>query len=137
VSRVYMCHVCICVALIYVSRVYMCRVNICVTCVYVSRVYMCRVCVAGIMMCLAWMLCCSVGIVIARYQKDMLPDKKLFGTKYWFQLHRGAMIGVIVFGVIGFIPIFVELEGYSQVHWDLKTYKEYNYAYMFMLIKKI
>ena len=98
---------------------------------------MCRVCVAGIMMCLAWMLCCSVGIVIARYQKDMLPDKKLFGTKYWFQLHRGAMIGVIVFGVIGFIPIFVELEGYSQVHWDLKTYKEYNYAYMFMLIKKI
>ncbi|XP_052807859.1 putative ferric-chelate reductase 1 homolog [Mya arenaria] len=69
----------------------------------------------GIMMVLAWMLCCTVGIVIARYQKDMLPDKKLFDTKYWFQLHRGSMIGLVVFGVIGFIPIFVELEGYSQL----------------------
>ncbi|WAR07974.1 hypothetical protein MAR_017932 [Mya arenaria] len=29
-------------------------------------------------------------------------------------LHRGSMIGLVVFGVIGFIPIFVELEGYSQ-----------------------
>ncbi|WAR07859.1 FRRS1-like protein [Mya arenaria] len=45
----------------------------------------------GIMMVLAWMLCCTVGI-----------------------LHRGSMIGLVVFGVIGFIPIFVELEGYSQ-----------------------
>ncbi|XP_052242233.1 putative ferric-chelate reductase 1 isoform X2 [Dreissena polymorpha] len=69
----------------------------------------------GSMMTLAWLVCCSIGIVIARYQKDLLPDKKLFSTKYWFQLHRGSMICVMIFGTVGFISIFVELKGYSQL----------------------
>jgi len=69
----------------------------------------------GIMMVLAWLMMSLVGMMTARYNKDMLPEKTLFGAKIWFQLHRGCMVLMVVFLIIGFIPIFVELEGYSQV----------------------
>jgi len=69
----------------------------------------------GIMMVLAWLLFSLVGIATARYNKDMMPETKLFGTKVWFQLHRGLMIAVVVCIVIAFIPIFVECQGYSQI----------------------
>ncbi|XP_060559513.1 putative ferric-chelate reductase 1 [Ruditapes philippinarum] len=69
----------------------------------------------GIMMVLAWMLLVVIGIVTARYNKDMLPGEKLLGTKVWFQVHRGAMVLAVLFVVIGFIPIFVEVQGYSQI----------------------
>lgn len=69
----------------------------------------------GIMMIFAWLLLVIVGIVTARYNKDMLPEEKLFGTKVWFQVHRAAMVAAVVCVVIGFIPIFVEVEGYSQI----------------------
>ncbi|XP_053396447.1 putative ferric-chelate reductase 1 [Mercenaria mercenaria] len=69
----------------------------------------------GIMMVLAWLLLVIVGMVTARYNKDMLPEEKLFGTKVWFQVHRTAMVVACVFVVIGFIPIFVEIRGYSQI----------------------
>lgn len=69
----------------------------------------------GIMMVLAWLLLVIVGIVTARYNKDMLPGKKLFGTKVWFQVHRAIMVMAVVFVIVGFIPIFVEIKGYSQI----------------------
>ena len=42
----------------------------------------------GIMMVLAWMLLVVIGIVTARYNKDMLPGEKLFGTKVLFQVRK-------------------------------------------------
>ncbi|KAL4233415.1 DOMON domain-containing protein frrs1L [Mactra antiquata] len=74
-----------------------------------------RVKLHGIMMTIAWLFLCTVGIVTARYNKGMLPEKKLFGTKIWFQVHRGGMVLALVFVIIGFISIFVENKGYSQI----------------------
>ncbi|XP_045156560.2 putative ferric-chelate reductase 1 homolog [Mercenaria mercenaria] len=69
----------------------------------------------GVMMVLAWLLFVTIGIVTARYNKNMLREKELFGTKIWFQVHRGAMVVALIFVIIGFISIFVEIGGYSQV----------------------
>ncbi|XP_060561736.1 putative ferric-chelate reductase 1 [Ruditapes philippinarum] len=69
----------------------------------------------GTVMVLAWLLLVTVGIVTARYNKNMLEEKKLFGMKIWFQVHRGAMIVALMLVVVGFISIFVEIDGYSQV----------------------
>ena len=60
----------------------------------------------GIMMTLAWVFCCTVGVVVARYNKDMVPEKKLFGTKYWFQVRpRNQLLMSILLQKKGFVSI--------------------------------
>ncbi|KAK7508097.1 hypothetical protein BaRGS_00000336, partial [Batillaria attramentaria] len=68
----------------------------------------------GSVMMVAWVMLTSVGIIIARYFKGLLPESSLLGQKIWFQIHRTSMVLVVLLTVAGFVVIFVELGGYRQ-----------------------
>ncbi|XP_048246036.1 putative ferric-chelate reductase 1 [Haliotis rufescens] len=68
----------------------------------------------GSLMSVAWLLLASVGMVIARFYKLMWPDTTVGGANIWFQVHRACMTGTLLFTVIAFILIFVEVEGYTK-----------------------
>nr|CAH8876255.1 unnamed protein product [Trichobilharzia regenti] len=68
----------------------------------------------GCLMVLAWVLCASIGIILARYYKDVWPNSGLLGERVWFQSHRilqGICVGLTC---ISIILIFIYCEGYSQ-----------------------
>ncbi|CAH8626267.1 unnamed protein product [Heterobilharzia americana] len=68
----------------------------------------------GCLMVLAWVLCASIGTILARYYKDVWPNSGLLGERVWFQSHRilqGICVGLMC---ISIILIFIYCEGYSQ-----------------------
>ncbi|KAL3313560.1 DOMON domain-containing protein frrs1L [Cichlidogyrus casuarinus] len=69
----------------------------------------------GACMVLAWVFCSSVGIILARYYKDVWPNSGLFGQRVWFQLHRILQISCVFLTILGLILILIRLNGqYSQ-----------------------
>ena len=42
---------------------------------------------SGMVMTAAWLLLSSIGIITARYNKQILKRFRLFGTQIWFQVH--------------------------------------------------
>ncbi|XP_033737676.1 putative ferric-chelate reductase 1 homolog [Pecten maximus] len=71
--------------------------------------------VHAILMIIAWILCTGVGIVAARYYKPVWTSTNIMGQRIWFQIHRTCMVTALVLTVIGFVIIFVEAGGYSQI----------------------
>lgn len=69
----------------------------------------------GCMMIAAWILCTSIGIVVARYYKPVWLEKKLLGEKVWFTIHRSVMILAVLFCIAGFVIIFVEKTTFVEV----------------------
>ena len=69
----------------------------------------------GCLMIAAWVLCASIGIVLARYYKPIWPARRLLKEKVWFQFHRGLMISALMFVITGFVLIFVHAEGWSDI----------------------
>ncbi|XP_021363148.1 putative ferric-chelate reductase 1 [Mizuhopecten yessoensis] len=69
----------------------------------------------AILMIIAWILCTGVGIVAARYYKPVWTTTNIMGQRIWFQIHRTCMVTALVLTLIGFIIIFVEVGGYSQI----------------------
>lgn len=69
----------------------------------------------GCLMILAWVLFTGVGIVAARYYKNVWADKTFLKLKIWFQVHRACMVSALVFDVVAFIIIFIEVQGYSSI----------------------
>ncbi|XP_056019741.1 ferric-chelate reductase 1-like isoform X2 [Ostrea edulis] len=74
--------------------------------------------VHGLLMIAAWIMCASIGVVMARYYKPMWADRKLLGEKVWFQIHRILMILTLLCVVAAFVVIFVHVEGWSQISED-------------------
>ncbi|KAL5016055.1 hypothetical protein ScPMuIL_005644 [Solemya velum] len=66
-------------------------------------------------MLLAWVFFTGVGIITARYYKSVWEYSTLLGLRIWFQIHRACMVAAFALTIIGFIIIFVEAGGYSQV----------------------
>lgn len=69
----------------------------------------------GCIMILAWILCSSVAIIMARYYKDMWPNSGLLGGRVWLQSHRilqGICTGLTCLGIL---LAFVYCKGYSQI----------------------
>lgn len=64
----------------------------------------------GSMMAIAWMLFAAVGIHVARYNKSLLPGKKLCGVQIWFSIHRPIMMSAGLFSVIAFLVILAEAD---------------------------
>ena len=62
-------------------------------------------------MVMAWVLFASVGMVVARYYKHLLPNIRVRGVAFWFVLHVPLMIMVPVFSIIALVVILVELNG--------------------------
>lgn len=65
----------------------------------------------GALMILAWVLCASIGIIMARYFKPMWTTKKACGQKIWFQVHRALMLCAMFITIIAFILILVHRDG--------------------------
>ncbi|KAK7508102.1 hypothetical protein BaRGS_00000341, partial [Batillaria attramentaria] len=78
--------------------------------------------VHGSLMMVAWIFAASIGLVVARYFKTVWPDSTWCGQKIWFQIHRASMVLVLFATVTGFVIIFVEVGGYSEITGD--TYKK-------------
>ncbi|KAK3772859.1 hypothetical protein RRG08_024044 [Elysia crispata] len=57
-------------------------------------------------MIIAWIFLSGIMTVIARHYKDFMPRTLLFGTKIWFQLHRGLAFLVATLTGISVIMIF-------------------------------
>ncbi|XP_056017910.1 putative ferric-chelate reductase 1 isoform X2 [Ostrea edulis] len=75
------------------------------------------------LMILAWIFCTGVGLVFARFYKPVWSERTILGLKVWFQFHRGLMVTTLVLTLVGFIIIFVEVNGYSQISAPMdKTY---------------
>ncbi|RUS81868.1 hypothetical protein EGW08_010391 [Elysia chlorotica] len=57
-------------------------------------------------MMVAWILLSGLVTVIARHYREFMPKKRLFGTKVWFQMHRGLAVLVAILTVLAVIMIF-------------------------------
>uniref|UniRef100_A0A0B7AUI7 DOMON domain-containing protein n=1 Tax=Arion vulgaris TaxID=1028688 RepID=A0A0B7AUI7_9EUPU len=68
----------------------------------------------GSLMIAAWIFLASIGIVLARYYKPAWTGL-LCSEKIWFQIHRICMILVFCTTAAGFIIIFIEVDGYSNI----------------------
>ena len=84
-------------------------------------------------MIIAWMLCATTAVLMAKYYKPMWPNEMLCWDKIWYsvsvdvnlvlgvdnllltQVHRGCMLTCFGCTVLGFILIFVHRKAYSTV----------------------
>ncbi|XP_041371111.1 ferric-chelate reductase 1-like [Gigantopelta aegis] len=71
--------------------------------------------VHGCLMVIAWIFAVSIGMVAARYFKSMWSEVTILGLKVWFQIHRTCMVLAFVATCSGFIIIFIDVQGYSQI----------------------
>lgn len=69
----------------------------------------------GCLMLIAWMMCASTALILAKYYKAMWPNDSLCGERVWFAVHRGCMIMCLFCTIAAFIIIFVHTYGYSQM----------------------
>ncbi|XP_066922682.1 uncharacterized protein [Clytia hemisphaerica] len=68
----------------------------------------------GILMVIAWIICSTIGIFMARYMKQATKEKKITGKPAWFPLHQGLMMSCVVVFFIAFIVILVEKQGWAE-----------------------
>ncbi|KAL8618600.1 hypothetical protein ACOMHN_015710 [Nucella lapillus] len=71
--------------------------------------------VHGSVMMIAWVTVTSIGVIIARHYKGLLPGTKFWGKDVWFQVHRSLMVLTSALTVLGTIVIFVEVGGYREI----------------------
>lgn len=69
----------------------------------------------GAFMLTAWIGTASLGILLARYFRQTWVGSQLCGKDQWFAWHRFLMVLTWTLTVAGFIIIFVEIGGWSQV----------------------
>uniref|UniRef100_A0A4D5R8W8 Ferric-chelate reductase 1 n=1 Tax=Scolopendra viridis TaxID=118503 RepID=A0A4D5R8W8_SCOVI len=69
----------------------------------------------GCLMVIAWIGTVSVAIFLARYFKQTWTEVVHCKQKVWFTWHRGLNILTVLLTIIGFIVIFVQLNGWSQI----------------------
>ena len=69
------------------------------------------------LMIFGWIGCVTVAILMARFTRDLWPEKKLFGAKYWFVVgfhddHRANCLITLYFSACRFIDTW-----WSQAGW--------------------
>lgn len=69
----------------------------------------------GAFMITAWIGTASIGILLARYFKQTWVGSQMCGKDQWFAWHRICMVMTWLLTIAGFIIIFVEIKGWSQV----------------------
>ncbi|XP_061094222.1 putative ferric-chelate reductase 1 isoform X2 [Conger conger] len=68
----------------------------------------------GAFMLIAWMTTVNTGIIIARYFKDVWPDRALCGLGGWFQVHRALMVLTVLLTSVAFTLPFIYRGGWSH-----------------------
>ncbi|MFH4975290.1 hypothetical protein AB6A40_001999 [Gnathostoma spinigerum] len=62
----------------------------------------------GVLMVFAWWVLASSAILVARYFKPIWPEKKLFGTAVWFQVHRDFALTSVLLQLLALLLIFYQ-----------------------------
>ncbi|CAG5124771.1 unnamed protein product [Candidula unifasciata] len=62
---------------------------------------------ASLMM-IAWIFLSGIITVVSRHYRGWMPKVTLFGTKVWFQIHRGLALLVIIMTLTGIAAIFFQ-----------------------------
>ncbi|KAH9495410.1 hypothetical protein Btru_016423 [Bulinus truncatus] len=60
------------------------------------------------LMLIGWLLITGITTVISRHYRNWLPEKKIMGTKVWFQVHRALAILVVLLTALGLVMVFAE-----------------------------
>ncbi|GCB74185.1 hypothetical protein scyTo_0003272 [Scyliorhinus torazame] len=63
---------------------------------------------------IAWMTTGSIGMIFAKFFKNIGGSKKILGKNIWFQLHLLLMVLTVAATVIGFVLAFVHVRGWSH-----------------------
>ncbi|XP_046651670.1 putative ferric-chelate reductase 1 homolog [Daphnia pulicaria] len=66
----------------------------------------------GSFMVIAWLMAASVGMLMPRYMKKTWVGKKFMKKDLWFVCHQGLMVLAWTLTVIGFIIIFIDVDGW-------------------------
>ncbi|XP_046453170.1 putative ferric-chelate reductase 1 homolog [Daphnia pulex] len=66
----------------------------------------------GSFMVIAWLMAASTGLLMPRYMKKTWVGKQFMKKDLWFVYHRGLMVLAWTLTVIGFIIIFVDVDGW-------------------------
>lgn len=69
----------------------------------------------GSFMTAAWIWLVSIGILLARHYKEVWMKYKLCNTKVWFSVHRCFMLLGVSLITVGFVAIFIHVDGWSNV----------------------
>ncbi|XP_057375534.2 putative ferric-chelate reductase 1 homolog [Daphnia carinata] len=66
----------------------------------------------GSFMVIAWLMAASIGVLMPRYMKKTWVGKQIMKKDRWFVYHRGLMVLAWTLTVIGFIIIFIDVDGW-------------------------
>ncbi|XP_055528537.1 putative ferric-chelate reductase 1 homolog isoform X2 [Wyeomyia smithii] len=69
----------------------------------------------GAFMLVAWIGTASLGILLARYFRQTWVGNQLCGKDQWFAWHRFLMVITWLLTIAGFVVIFVDIGGWSQI----------------------
>jgi len=61
----------------------------------------------GSLMVVSWIALSSIAVFLARYYKDMWPEKTLCAVKLWFAFHRGLNVANVLVTLVAFCIILV------------------------------
>ena len=86
----------------------------------------------GCLMVGAWLFFASIGIMMPRHFKPTFI-LEVCSLKVWFVIHRGFMMTTVGFTAIGFILIFVHVEGWSELIGEDSEYKKHPYMGVFVM----
>jgi len=57
---------------------------------------MCLCVVVGCLMLIAWMMCASTALLLAKYYKRMWPNDSLCGVEVWFAVRNKLTLALFV-----------------------------------------
>lgn len=83
------------------------------------------------LMSVAWVFLSSVGIVVARHCKVILPSVQISHIQAWFHIHRTAMFLTFLTVIAGIVVIFNERGGFRTIS-TTDADKEYTKAHPYM-----
>ncbi|KAI9554364.1 hypothetical protein GHT06_019636 [Daphnia sinensis] len=66
----------------------------------------------GSFMVIAWLMAASTGVMMPRYMKKTWVGKQFMKKDLWFVYHQGLMVLAWTLTVIGFIIIFIDVDGW-------------------------
>ncbi|KAK1165290.1 putative ferric-chelate reductase 1, partial [Acipenser oxyrinchus oxyrinchus] len=67
----------------------------------------------GALMLIAWMTTGSIGMISARYFKQVSKGKQILGKDIWFQVHVFLMLLTVAATITAFVLAFVSVRGWS------------------------
>ena len=69
----------------------------------------------GALMMIAWVACASIGIVMARYYKEVWPNSTLCSQKVWFTVSAWKLTMILSPAISARTPILYQAHGHLNI----------------------